>query len=212
MTLASIDDRLGSFGMAALGAFHPARGDTLPSDIQTLVMIGPTTGFWAVFKQSDEYRDGIADPMDRWSRRVIGTLACDLGGKAYFPFGGPPFQPFIAWAQRTGRTWQSPVGLLVHDTSGLFVSYRGALGLRDRLEIGQTNSRPCDSCDQPCLSACPIGALSADGYDVPNCKSYITGTDDCLSAGCKVRRACPVSQKFDRSMAQSAFHMKAFVG
>jgi epoxyqueuosine reductase len=58
------------------------------------------------------------DPIDRWSRRVIGHMACDLGAKALFPFGGPPWHPFIAWAKRSGRAWESPVGFLVHDRAG----------------------------------------------------------------------------------------------
>ena len=48
---------------------------------------------------------------------------------ALFPFGGPPWLPFPAWARRTGRAWDSPVGLLVQRRPGLFVSYRGALAL-----------------------------------------------------------------------------------
>jgi hypothetical protein len=50
--------------------------------------------------QATEFRDGRPDPIDRWSRRVIGHMACDLGAKALFPFGGPPWHPFIAWAKR----------------------------------------------------------------------------------------------------------------
>jgi epoxyqueuosine reductase len=53
-------------------------------------------------------------------------MACDLGAKALFPFGGPPWHPFIAWAKRSGRAWESPVGFLVHDQAGLMVSYRAA--------------------------------------------------------------------------------------
>ena len=75
------------------------------------------------------------DPVDRWSRRVIGRLACDLGAKALFPFGGPPYHPFYQWALRTGRAWESPVRLLVHDTQGLMVSFRGALALREAMAV-----------------------------------------------------------------------------
>jgi len=75
---------------------------------------------------------------------------------------------------------------------------------------------PCETCTaRPCVSACPVNALNAEtSYDVPACKAYLdtpAGTD-CMSKGCKVRRACPISQRFARPKAQSAFHMKAFRG
>lgn len=212
MSYAAIEARLAPQGLGILGGFHPTAADKAPKETQTVLMIGPVAGFWPIFIASPEYRDGKPDPMDRWSRRIIGALVCDVGGKAVFPFGGPPFQPFITWAQRTGRAWQSPVGLLVHDTAGLFVSYRGALALRERLDLPARPEQPCARCSQPCLSACPVDALGAQGYNVPTCKTYIAAQDDCLSAGCKVRRVCPVSQSFDRCAEQSAFHMKAFLG
>ena len=34
--------------------------------------------------------------------------------------------------------------------------------------------------------------------------------NDCMSKGCAVRRACPVSQSYGRMEDQSAFHMRAF--
>jgi hypothetical protein len=68
-------------------------------------------------------------------------MACDLGAKALFPFTGPPWHPFIAWARRSGRAWESPVGFLVHDRAGLMVSYRGALALSHRIDLPATPGR-----------------------------------------------------------------------
>ena len=204
-----ITDAASGRHLSVLGALHPTE---LP-DVQTLVMLGPREpGFWAMFRGTAEFRDGAADPMDRWSTRVIGTLATELGATPYFPFGGPPFQPFIRWATETGRSWPSPIGLLVHDTAGLMISYRGALGFAERLDIPPQPERPCVTCvDQPCLTACPIGALGADGYDVDACKSHLrsdAGTE-CMQ-GCLVRRACPISKDYGRLPEHSHFHMKAF--
>jgi epoxyqueuosine reductase len=196
-----------------MGAFHPGPEDGLPEDIRTLVMLGPAEpGYWAHLTAQPEWGDA-PDPVDRWSRRVIGGMACDLGGKAYFPFGGPPWRPFIAWAKRTGRAWASPVTILVHDSAGLMVSYRGAIGLRERLDLPATGPRPCETCaEQPCLTACPVGALTGVGYDVPACHGYLDTPpgQDCLSEGCAVRRACPVSQAYGRVAEQSAYHMGLF--
>lgn len=185
----------------------------LPDGIETLVLLGPLEpGFWSVFSASQEHSDGVRDPLDRWSSRVIGAMAEELGGEAYFPFGGPPYQPFLKWARMSGQAHVSPVGLLVHERAGLMVSYRGAIGFSYAISMPKAGSRPCDTCeDQPCLTACPVGALGGDTYDVAACKADLDRAEnDCMARGCAVRRACPVSQSYGRVEAQSAFHMRAF--
>src|SRR5690606_32793914 len=129
-----------------------------------------------------------------------------LDGTAYFPFGGPPHRPFIAWARRSGRAHPSPVTLLVHDTMGLMVSYRGAIGLRYRLRLPAPAANPCDDCiPRPCLTACPPAALTGGGYDLDACHGFLDRPEgqDCMATGCAVRRACPVSQAYARLPEQS---------
>jgi epoxyqueuosine reductase len=209
----AIEADAAAVGLAVLGGFYPGPDDAAPQGTVTLLLLGPDgPRFWARFQASAEATDGAQYPLNRWSERVIGVLARRLGGTALFPFGGPPWSPFPAWARRTGRAWTSPVGLLVHDAHGLFVSYRGAVALPYRLEIRDVDGgRPCDACARPCLAACPAGALDGSGYDVPRCRDWIeTGPGgDCLARGCAVRRACPVGATL-RPEAQSAFHMAAF--
>jgi len=180
------------------------------------VLIGTDAGWWDVFCTSPEYGDGLKDPVDRWSKRVLGDLATQLGAEVQFPSDGPPYAPFIAWALATGRFWQSPTGMMIHDTAGLMISIRGALELPEPMAAGLAGQSPCETCsDRPCVSACPVDALSATApYDVPACKAYLdtAGGQTCMTMGCHVRRACPVSQSFGRPEAQSAFHMKAFRG
>ena len=214
MTLEEIEARLAAHHMAIFGGFHPRPEDGAPNGCQTLVLLGPREpGFWDHVNAQAEFDDGAPDPLDRWSRRVIGRLACDLGGKALFPFGGPPHRPFIAWAIATGRAWSSPVGLLLHDQAGLMVSYRGALALPERVALPPTPQQaPCTPCPRPCVTACPVGALDAATYDVAACHAFLDTQDgrDCLDQGCRARRACPVSETYGRRPAQSAFHMRSF--
>jgi hypothetical protein len=210
-TLASIATRARGHRLALLGALH-LDPDELPGH-QSLVLLGPGgPGFWPHVTAAPEFADAAPDPLDRWSQRVIGALAHDLDAWAVFPFGGPPWPPFTGWARRSGRAWTSPVGLLVHDGHGLMLSCRGALALAQRIDLPAPAARPCDTCDgQPCRSACPVGALSAQGYDVPACKSDLDRPgNDCMARGCAVRRACPLSDGAHRTEAQSAFHMGYF--
>ncbi|WP_306113151.1 MULTISPECIES: ferredoxin [unclassified Roseovarius] len=212
MTLDDIASAAQKQALSVFGAFHPAQ-ETAPEEIQTLVLLGPQEpGFWPYFSASPEAKDGKPDPLDRWSKRVIDGLAHDLSLRAFYPFGGPPYQPFIGWATASGRAHVSPVGLLVHDVAGLMVSYRGALGLQERVALPPPPPNPCLSCKpQPCRTACPVAALQPDGYDVAACKADLENpANDCMAKGCAARRACPVSQSYGRVEAQSAFHMEAF--
>ncbi|RYG92597.1 ferredoxin [Loktanella sp. IMCC34160] len=185
--------------------------ETLPKGAQSLILLAPDEpAFWPRMTDSPEWQDGRSDPIDRWSKRIIGSLAQTLGGTAIFPSDGPPYAPFFTWALQSGRCWASPVNLLVHDVAGLFISFRGAIALPYALP-SNSGTRPCDTCAQPCLAACPVGALTDAGYDVPACHAHLDATEgaDCLTRGCLVRRACPVGQ--DRRLPeQSAYHMGRF--
>lgn len=205
----------GDHRLELLGGFHPNPGDGAPPGTGTLVLLGPMAqGFWPHVTAQPEFTDGAPDPLDRWSARVIGALAAQWGGAALLPFEGPPWLPFQNWALKTARAWISPVAMLVHDTAGLMLSYRGAIALGQHLALPPApKTSPCASCrDAPCLSACPAGALGRGGYDVAACHDWLATTPGkaCMTAGCAARRACPISISHNRPAAQSAYHMRQF--
>jgi len=213
MDYAVISDLAAHQGLAVFGGFHPVAADGCPEGTATMLLFCPAEpGFWPRMMAEPEMRDGAANPVDRWSTRVVGALAEALQGTALFPFGGPPYQPFIAWASRTGRAWPSPVGMLVHDRDGLMISIRGAVALPAHVNLPGPGPRPCDACDAPCRSACPVDALGPDGYDVAACHAFLdtAAGRDCMSLGCAARRACPVSAASGRLPEQSAYHMRQF--
>jgi len=207
--LDEIETKVAACQLAVFGVVH----DDLPKGVGTLLLLGPKEpGFWDTVTATAEFTDGAPDPLDRWSTRVISGLAENLNATAYFPFGGQPYQPFIQWAQASGRAHVSPVGLMVHDVAGLMLSYRGALGFAEVIAAPAPPPGPCLTCqEKPCLAACPVDALSVDAYDVPACKADLERAgNDCVGRGWRVRRTCPVSQAHGRQEAQSAFHMRAF--
>lgn len=201
MTLDDVREAAKALHLRPLGGFHD--GNT------TTILIGPfDPGFWDYVTEHAQFHG--PDPLDHWSGWAVHGLARRLGGEPFLPYKGPPYAPFIEWALRSGEAWQSPVGMLVHKDAGLLVSYRGALRFAGRIELPAAANTPCETCtDQPCLSACPVEALTSSGYDVPRCKAHIDVDATCRSA-CRVRMACPVSQSYPRDPAQTAFHMEAF--
>lgn len=213
MTTAGVADAARARHLALLGGLHTPPGHALRhEDAETILLLGPDEpGFWPAFEARPEMTDGQADPLDRWSTRQITALAEEVGAAPLFPFGGPPYLPFISWALDSGRCHTSPVRLLVHDHAGLFVSFRGALAFRERLALPAPVEAPCKTCAQPCRSACPADALTPEGYDTGRCHAYLDTPEgaDCMTRGCAVRRACPVGAAL-RLPAQSAFHMRAF--
>ncbi len=206
-------------GLVPRGAFRLEDGERhgALSDVRTIVLAGVAgREGWDAFAASTEARDGIDHPLDRWSRRVIGALARDLGATALFPFGGPPFWPFQQWARRSEPVHPSPIGLLIQPRYGLWHSYRGALAFREALVIPKPEAvpSPCESCEgRWCLNACPVGAFSGSGYDVAACAGHLEDPAgaDCMSAGCRARRACPVGAEHAYGPEQANFTMRAFL-
>ncbi len=199
-------------GLIVMGALHPQRVQAKQLDSGTLILLGTAGAFWPVLKAAPEW--GGPDPVDHWSTRVIGQMAQELGAQAHFPFGGPPYAPFIDWALKSGRAFSSPVGALVHDTVGMLISYRGALHFTGEFDIPEpTGASPCTTCPAPCATACPVEALNIqEFYNVAACHGHLNTPEGqtCMTGGCLARLACPLSAGAERDPEQSAHHMRAF--
>jgi hypothetical protein len=216
-------------GLAVRGAFHPQPGELAAvanlAQPGTVVLLGFTgSDQWSVFQDSTEAQDGRPHPLDRWSRRVIGALASELGAVEFYPSGSPPAPlPFQRLARRCEPVHPSPIGLLIHETYGLWHAYRGGLCLQERIALPASprpsspspqQGSPCERCpDRFCLSACPVHAFKNSSFDLDACVRHVlsaAGTE-CREAGCLARRACPVGPRFRYSPPQARFHMKAFL-
>ncbi len=210
-----------SLGLAVRGAFHPEPGELEPllpaMRIGTIILLGFTgSRQWARYLGSVEASDELPDPLDRWSRRVIGSMAAQWSATAIYPNGSSPPLPFQRLAARSEAVYRSPIGLLIHPQWGLWHAYRGALVLPERIGLPSLAppASPCSACaTQPCLSSCPVRAFRGGSFDVEACVDHVLSQagSECRDRGCLARRACPVGAEFRYVEAQARFHMHAFL-
>ena len=81
-------------GLEVLSGLHPEGTEHVPEGTLTLLLLGPDEPHFGRSFKRRQNGDGQADPMDRWSTRVITQIAQRLGGQALFPLVALRFCPF----------------------------------------------------------------------------------------------------------------------
>lgn len=208
---AVIEARIRSESFEVLGWLETSAG--IEFDGTSLVLIGNAGP--AMFERFASERDPAHDLMDQWTQDVLTPVAEELGAQVQFPFD-TPHPPFLTWARAARAGHTSPLGMNIHAKFGLRHAYRAAFIFADRVALprAQDSTSPCDTClDKPCLAACPVGAFSPAGYDVPACATHLAGPEGnrCRTRGCLARAACPVGHEYFYSPEQTRFHMVAFM-
>ena len=219
VTFAEISKAVAPAGMLCCAGFHPLPEDGINPPARTVVLIGNAgPAMWRAFAASvpEAIREQDHDPLDDWTRDVLTEAALRLEARVLFPFEGPPFHPFMRWAQRAGPLAQAPIGPLIHPRYGLWQAYRAAFVFRDAIVLPLTENAPspCIGCSEtPCTTACPVEAIWRDAYDVLRCIDHVRSEagGDCLAHGCRARRACPIGVSYRHEPEQAAFHMQKFI-
>lgn len=222
MKLEAVEEALEPYGLKLRGTValgdEELEGHGFNKGVLVVLVGNIGSSFWSNFMLSEEYRDGLADPLDRWSVRVANEVADKIKAVPLFPFQGPPYLPFQQWAKRAEDLQQSPIGLMMHPRFGLWHAYRFALAFEGELNAEEERLKPlspCITCEtQPCLNSCPVNAYTATGYDVESCAEYLNRTPsaDCFQHGCMARYECPAGREYRYVDAQSRFHLQAFIG
>lgn len=212
-------------GGFAFGAEEDAPAGSSGAAAKAILLVGHGgSSVWPHFSRWRALQPAApAEPLDTWSRIVIGRVAAAVDARAVFP-SDRPYLPFQQWAIRAEGLRPSPLGILMHPAFGLWHAYRGALLFEDEAaasaihamhEALESPSHPCASCDsKPCLNACPVAAHRPVGFDYPSCLAHVRGPagGPCRKAGCLDRNACPVGTSYRYEPDQQAFHMAAFAG
>ena len=156
----------------------------------------------------------LANPLDTWSREVIGAVAEKFGARAVSP-SDRPYLPFQQWAMRAEGLKPSPLGILMHPQYGLWHAYRGALLFDVEIPIQAPREviHLCDLCvGKPCLKACPVDAYSRPASPIRPASAMCAGRTASRAATAAASTATPVPMATDYRYPgdAQAFHMAAF--
>ncbi|MER8479873.1 hypothetical protein NKJ36_14770 [Mesorhizobium sp. M0142] len=212
---------LSAHGLILRGGFNFAGGEGTPSGLsgaaaRSVLLVGQAGAApWPHFlRWLEKQSQPIDDPLDRWSRGVIGAVAEKFGARAVSP-SDRPYLPFQQWAMQAEGLKPSPLGILMHPQYGLWHAYRGALLFENEIALHERRDviHLCDTClEKPCLKSCPVAAYSADGFVHETCLAHVRGQNGgpCRTGGCLDRNACPYGIDYRYPAEVQAFHMAAF--
>ena len=144
------------------------------------------------------------DPIDAYTRDRIEALALPLLGiprddvRVFYPFQSDPLLAFMRLGECAGLGAPSILGILVHPLYGPWVALRAALALPVALPpSAPLNFTPCATCAaKPCIGACPGGAVSARGWDVPACVAHRLAAEAACAETCYARAECVYGREY----------------
>lgn len=224
--LAGIPDALGlpAAGLGVWGCLGAARYDALvppawrcaallPEARSALVVANGGRALWAAFQASPE-ASRRRDPLDRYTRRVVGAAAEALAPGSlplfYFERRGRAYADFVALGQAAGLGAPSRLGLLLHPRFGPWLAIR-AIIMTPR-ELPETRPLesfdPCEGCPAPCADACHGDAVAPGGFDAAACGRARRRLPAC-ELRCDARRACVVGPEHAYSPGAEAHHARS---
>ena len=175
---------------------------------QRLVMLGQGGGtLWDSIQADGFSSDHL---FDDYSRRLVEELIEALDGPAYeVIYPSDVLMPLGRMAQHSGWGESSPLGLTINDEYGPWLAHRIVFLVDAPLELSQrSTTHPCTTCsDTPCVTACPVGAVTVEtGFDVDACSQYRIADGSPCAHKCLARLACPIGTQFTYGDQQMKHH------
>lgn len=150
-----------------------------------------------------------ADPIDDFCVATVRAwFAAQLPTQA-FSIVYPGDTPIGLQALGTLAGWhhESPFRVGINDAWGSWYAYRVVVLADTALEPTSPlpGTSPCVACaDQPCVPACPAGALADRDFSLAKCITYRRQPESCCKLTCVARSACPVRREHRYDEAQIA--------
>jgi hypothetical protein len=214
--MCALTPALARVGLNLVGAAAPDAYDArvpaqyalrnLAPEARGVVVIGHGGGaFWSAYRAfcaRNPGHEATADPVDGFTRAIVEAVARPIVGQAarfLYPFRFPDDPvSFMTLAECAGLGRRSLVGVLVHPTFGPWIALRAAIVLPAvvRAPRPADGFDPCPTCvERPCIAACPGGAVSERGWDVPRCGDHRARADDPCAPRCHARVACVIGRE-----------------
>lgn len=226
--LSALTTALAPYGLNLVGATPVGRydaemsagrrlGDLMPGARSAIVIGNGGGALWRAYEDSRRRGPapaGTADPLDAFTRQVIEDAVAPLiVGQAVrflYPFRFPDDPvSFMRLARLAGLGQPGLVGVLIHPVYGPWIALRAAL-LVPADVVGPRPADgfdPCPTCaERACIPACPVGAVTAAGWDVPRCATHRARDDDPCAARCHARFDCVVGRTHRYPSAALAHH------
>ena len=107
--------------------------------------------------------------------------------------------PFMVGIDQEWGSWFAYRAVVLADTD--FSPFFAVDRSPQELALGRGN--PCLNCiEQPCISACPVGAVSNEAFALDKCIDYRRLAGSACEFTCLARVACPVGSEHRYSAAQ----------
>jgi hypothetical protein len=213
------------FDLAALPAEMRAQLDPA-NRYRQLILIGH--GGRALWERVEAAGLRSEHPIDDFTTATVEVwFAAQLPGVLHglvYPGDGPV--GLQALGRLAGWHHESPFRVGVNAAWGSWFAYRAVVLADTDLPVTapMSGASPCVSCpDQPCVTACPAGALDAREFSLQKCIAYRKQPDSRCRITCVARTSCPVrpehryddaqiAHSYSRSMAMiEAFAVRKFV-
>ena len=176
---------------------------------KTAIVIGNGGGaFWVAFRdfcRVHPEHEREPDPIDAFTCRAVETAIAatiDPGApvRLLYPFRYPD-EPvsFMRLAECAGLGRRSLLGVLIHPLFGPWIALRAALLVSPILTAPRPADGfdPCPDCtERACMAACPAGAVTVAGWDVPRCATHRLRPEDTCAARCHARFDCVIGRPY----------------
>lgn len=181
-----------------------------------LVMFG--NGGRQFWQSLHEQEPAEVNPVDEFSRYLAQQFLHDFldAPSAFMLYPGSLPVPLQRLGVVAGWQHSSPLGIGINQHYGLWFAYRVAFLVDIELPVTEklAGDSPCLTCeDKPCVSACPVQAVSADEpFAIHPCMDFRVQANSLCAEQCLSRLACPVAVEHRYDGAQIGHHYRHALG
>jgi len=180
------------------------------AEYRRLVLVGH--GGRRMWQALQERGMDTADPVDEYSATLTRQFIHDYldGAPAHWLYPDTDYIiPLQQLGAAAGWSYPSPLGSGISPVYGVWFAYRTAFLTNADLPLLREGAAPspCMSCvDKPCITACPVGAVQPDAFDIAGCVSHRLRPASPCADRCLARMACPFFPQHRYSLAQIQYH------